>query len=88
MRLADAQHYMANWTIEKDRTDLLATMQFTREEAEAATPVSACGTTLSIIPTVWTITALGIANFINLYKGQPYKKMMIIDSFLPDLVAF
>lgn len=88
MGLSDAQHYMACWSDEKEVAALIKSMQFTSEEAKAAQPVSACGTSMSIIPTVWTIVALGIANFINLFKGQPHKKLILIDSFQPDVTAF
>jgi len=86
MRLADAQHYLADWSNEKEKADFLGSMQFSSAEAKAATPVSACGTAMSIIPTVWTITAMGIANFINLVKGEPHRKVILIDSFVPDIM--
>lgn len=87
MRLADAQHYMANWDSDKEKEDFFNSMQFTAEEAKAATPVSACGTTLSIIPTVWILVAEGIANWINFDKGEPHKKMILIDSFRHEVLA-
>ena len=62
-------------------------MNFTQEEAEAATPVSACGSTLSVIPTIKVITSLGVANFINFVKGQPLKKMILIDAFDFEVTA-
>ena len=80
MRLSDAQHYAAAGN-PKDIGALLNTMNFTQEEANAATPVSACGSTLSVIPTIKVITSLGVANFINFIKGQPLKKMILIDAF-------
>lgn len=88
MGLSDAQHYIAKWSEPKDYKAFLSSMQFTHEEAKAAQPVSACGTSMSIIPTVWMVTALGIANFINLFKGEPYKRMILLDSFQPDITAF
>ena len=88
MGLSDAQHYMAAWDNDKEVDAFIGSMQFTSEEAKAAQPVSACGTSMSIIPTVWLVVALGIANFINLYKGEPHKKQILIDSFVPDLLAF
>ena len=42
-------------------------MDFTHEEAKDATPKSACNVELSVIYTVKTITALGVANLLNLY---------------------
>jgi sulfur carrier protein ThiS adenylyltransferase len=81
MRLSDAQHYAAAWDDDKAKKALLGQMQFTHEEAQAATPVSACGTTLSVLPTVRMITALGVSNFINYIKGEPLKKMILVDAF-------
>lgn len=86
MRLSDAQHYAAAGN-PKDIQTLLRTMNFTQEEADAATPVSACGSTLSVIPTIKVITSLGVANFINFIKGQPLKKMILIDAFDFEVTA-
>lgn len=87
MRLSDAQHYMADWDNDKEKEDFFNSMQFTAEEAKAATPVSACGTTLSIIPTVWILVAEGIANWINFDKGLPHKKVILLDSFRHEVLA-
>lgn len=88
MGLTDAQHYAAKWENPKEVKQLLSTMDFTHEEAVAATPVSPCGTTLSICPTVKMIVSLGIANFINMVLGRPHKATVLCESFLFDLVAF
>lgn len=79
--LEDAQHYAADWSDEKMKNDLLATMDFTNEEAEAATPVSACNIALSVAPTVRVICALGVANFMNVWNGREIKKMILSNSF-------
>ena len=63
------------------RDALLDTMQFTHEEAKVATPVSACGTTLSVAPTIRTIVSLGITNFMNFLKEGKLKKMILMDTF-------
>lgn len=81
MRLTDAQHYAANWNDQKMKDNLLNTMQFSHDDAKADTPVSACGITLSVNPTVRTIVAYGVANFINLLKGKELKKMIITYPF-------
>lgn len=81
MRLTDAQHYAADWSDIEQKKRLLATMQFTKEEADAATPVSACGTTLSVAPTVKTLVSAGVANFINFCKDKRLFKMIILDPF-------
>lgn len=80
MRLSDAQHYAVEGSSEGVER-MLKSLDFTEEEALAATPISACGTTLSILPTVRMITAVGVANFINFVKGEPLKKMILIDAF-------
>lgn len=87
MRLTDAQHYFAagDSTFEKDT--LLATMDFSHEEAHAATPQSACGVELSVVYTVKAITAFGIANMVKwLQERSDYKTMAIVnmDTFTVD----
>jgi hypothetical protein len=81
MRLFDAQHYAADWSDYKAKTNLLASMQFSHEEALAETPVSACGMQLSIHPTVRVIAAMGISNFLNFIKGKPLKKLVLADPY-------
>lgn len=88
MGLSDAQHYLTDWHDEKAKETFIKSMQFTSAEAKEAQPVSACGTSMSIIPTVWTLVALGIANFINLYKKEPYKKIILFDTFIPEITSF
>lgn len=88
MALTDAQCYAANWENERAVEKLYSTMQFTSEEAKAATPVSACGTTLSVTPTVRMIVSLCVANLINFLKGSEYKQMIIADSFAMNIVCF
>lgn len=86
--LESAQHYAADWSDYKMKQDLLKSMQFSHEEAAAETPVSACGVTLGVATTVRLVCALGVNNYINFVKGKGIKKLMIIDGFAPDLLAF
>jgi len=88
MRLGDAQHYGADWTNQKQKEAFIASLQFTNEEARAASPVSACGTTLSVITTVRGIVSAGIANFIGYIRGEPVKKMILIDHIAFTLDAY
>lgn len=88
MRLSDAQAYAADWTDNKMKEDLLNSMQFTHDEAKESTPVSACGTSLSILPTVRTIVSYGVANWINFMKDEGLKKLILIDTFQFTLDAF
>ena len=88
MRLTDAQHFAADWSDEKAVTSFLNSMQFTSEEAKAQTPVSACNLTLSVIPTVWTIVSLGVANFMNYAQGKGYKRIIYSDPFAASVEAY
>ncbi len=88
MRLTDAQHYAAAWNDPKMVKDFLNTMNFSHEEAMKETPVSACNMTLSVVPTVRTLCALGVSNFINFAKGGKLHKMILVDAFSYALDAF
>ena len=88
MRLTDAQHYAADWSNLKEAKNLLNSMQFTSEEAKAETPTNACGTTLSVAPTVWTIVSLGVANFISFVRTNKLNKLVVVDAFNYNLDAF
>ena len=79
MRLTDAQHYASAWTTLEKRKALLDTMNFTDEEAAEDTPISACGTTLSVCFTVRCLVSLMVANFINFVLGNPIQKLITID---------
>lgn len=86
--LESAQHYAADWSNSKMKTDLLNSMQFSHEEAKDETPVSACGFTLGVATTVRLISALGVNNYINFVKGEGIKKQILMDGFRFDLLAF
>lgn len=86
--LESAQHYAADWSDRKMKEDLLASMQFSHEEAEEETPVSACGVTLGVAPTVRAVCALGVANFLNFVRGKGLKKTVLLDVFGLNLLAF
>ena len=87
MRLTDAQAFAAIWTAE-GKTFLQNTMNFTSKEAAEATPVSACGTTLSITPTVRIICSYVVANLINVILNKPITKTILIDAFNMTVDAF
>lgn len=87
IRLTDAQHFAARWNPNQIGF-LKATMNFTEEEARASTPVSACGTTLSVTPTVRHICATAVANFINVTLSKPLTKTVLVDTFAMTIDAF
>lgn len=88
MRLTDAQSYAADWSNKESINAFLNTMQFSGEEAKEATPVSACGTALSVVSTVATITALTITNFINFINKKELQNIILVDTFDYNLNAF
>ena len=84
-RLEDAQHYAANWADMKQVDNLIKTMDFSHDEAHAATPVTACGTELGVAPTVWVVCSLGVCNFMNLVRGVPLKNIVVCNPFTMDI---
>lgn len=90
-RLTDAQHYAADWSVPIQVESFLNSMDFSSEEAEEATEVSACGTTLGVAPTVRLVVGFGVTNFLNFVRGgdaPPLKKMILVDAFAHSVVAF
>lgn len=88
MRLTDAQHYAAAWSDQKMIESFLQSMAFSHEEAKTETPVSACNITLSVVPTVRMICALGVSNFINFVKDGRIRKLILTDAFGHTVDAF
>ena len=81
MRLEDAQSYAADWSNEKQRNTFLSSMDFTDAEAVEATPVSACGTTLSVASTVVSTAAFTVSNFMNLIRTGKCDSMIFTNAF-------
>ena len=81
MRLTDGQCYAAKWTDRKHQEALLNSMQFSKAEAKKATPVSACGTELSVNPTVYMLAASTVSNFINAINGKELGTVILLDAF-------
>ena len=79
MRLTDAQHYCADLRQPDEVKKSLSTMDFTQEEADAATPKSACGTELSVVYTVKTIVSVGVCNFVKFVQGAGHKTIALVD---------
>ena len=76
MRLTDAQAYTAIMRDRKAVQSFLATMQFTDDQD--TTPLSVCGTTLSVAPTVMTLANVLVMNFLRYLKQEePYWKVFI-----------
>lgn len=80
-RLVDAQHYAADWSNQRQKEGFIRSMEFTHDEAKEATPVSACNVALSVAPTVWHVCLAGVCNFVNFVKGEPIKKIVLVNPF-------
>jgi adenylyltransferase/sulfurtransferase len=80
-RLVDAQHYAADWSIQRHKDAFIRSMEFTHAEAKEATPVSACNVALSVAPTVWHVCLAGVCNFVNFVKGEALKKIVLVNPF-------
>ena len=87
MRLTDAQHYAADWHDPKMIEAFLNSMNFTKEEAQAETPKSACNLELSFATTVFLIVAAGVSNFVNFVKDNKIRKFLVADAFSFDMLA-
>jgi len=81
MSLTEGKLYAADWKIDKQKETLLATMNYTHDEAKESIPVSACGFELSVAPTVKIISSFQVANFMNFIKTNKLKKFGMIDAF-------
>lgn len=88
MRLEDAQSYAADWSDEQQKKVFLSSMSFTDAEAAEATPVSACGTTLSVASTVVSTAAFTVSNFINLIRKHECKAMIFTDAFNHTITSY
>ena len=88
MRLEDAQSYAAKWDNAEQKKMFLNSMKFTDEEAKEATPVSACGTTLSVASTVVSTAAFTVSNFINLIRKGECDSMIFTDAFNYTITKF
>ena len=85
--LLEGQCYFADWTNNKQKNSLKTSLQFTHEEAQANTPVSACGFELSVSPVVKMCSIMGIVNFTNFINEQPTKTVIICDPYSYDFIA-
>ena len=79
MGLTDSQIYFIN--DKKLLPNLLGTMNFTHEEAKENVPVSACGLSLSVIPTIKLATAVAVSNWINCLKEVDFYNFIMTDAF-------
>lgn len=87
-RLTDAQHYAADWSSKTSVDNFYKSMDFSHDEAQEETPMSACRVALSVATTIRMVVACGVSNFVNFVKGEPLKKMILVDAFSFNVDAF
>lgn len=87
-RLEDAQHYAAIWNDNAMVQNFINSMDFSHEEAHAATPVTACNVEMGVAPTVRIICSFGVSNFMNYIRKKDVKKMILIDAFSMEVDAY
>ena len=85
--LLEGQCYFADWNDIKQKESLKESLNFTHEEAQENTPVSACGFELSVSPVVKMCSIMGIVNFTNFINGAPTKHIIICDPYSYDFIA-
>ena len=86
--MTDAQYYFAKRSEKVQMDNLLASMNFTHDEAVDATPKSACGVELSVIYTVKNIVTYGIRNFVGFCQGTEIKNVILTDMNSMSVDAF
>lgn len=86
MRLTDAQYYFA--ANPGHYETLLETMDFTHEEAQEETQLSACHVEMNVVYIVKMITAIGVANLITFLKGRVPNNLILADAAAMALDAF
>ena len=79
--LTNGQHYAADWSKDADIRAFYDTMDFSHEEAEKNTPMSACKVSLCVAPTVRLVSMVGVTNFVNFVKDGRLEKAVLTDPF-------
>ena len=85
--LLEGQTYFTDWTNNKQKESLKESLNFTHEEAQENTPVSACGFELSVSPVVKICAIMGIVNFTNFINKEPAKHVIICDPYSYDFIT-
>ena len=77
--LEQGQVYTADWRSSEQIQNLIDLSDFKHDEV--ANKTSACGTTLSVSPTVLIVVCNMISSFINFINEKPIPKIIYIDAF-------
>lgn len=73
------QVFSADWAKEEDIDNLIAVSEFKHNEVEQVK--SACGTQLTVLPTVQMTATFAVSNFINFIKAKTLKRNIVFNAF-------
>lgn len=79
--LESASVYAALWGDLRQVNNLLKSMDYTHEEAKAAAPVTACGRTLGVAPTVRIASTFAVVELVNYIRKKELKPIVVCDVF-------
>ncbi|MBR4335768.1 MAG: ThiF family adenylyltransferase [Clostridia bacterium] len=79
--LEQATTYAAVWGDLRQVNNFLKSMEYTHEEAQAAAPVTACGRTLGVAPTVKVVSTICVCNFVNFIRKGNLKPIVVCEPF-------
>lgn len=79
--LEQATTYAALWGDLRQVDNLLKSMDYTHEEAQAAAPVTACGRTLGVAPTVKIVSTICVCNFVNFIRKGELRPIVVCEPF-------
>lgn len=77
--LSTGQVYCVNWSSQKIVNDYIEQINF--KDSEVQVPVSACGTTLSVSPSVLVTASFMVSALINYAKGSKIPFLVLLDAF-------
>lgn len=77
--LTEGQVYCVDWTKQDNIEEYLKTTDF--KDNEVSTPVSPCGTTLSVSPSVLVTISYMLSCIIKFAKKEPIPKIILLDAF-------
>lgn len=77
--LSTGQVYTVNWKLERMVNDYINQIDF--KDSEVTVPVSACGTTLSVSPSVLITASFMVSALINYAKGAEVPFVVLLDAF-------
>lgn len=83
--LEQSVSYAALWGDLKQVKNLIASMQYSHEEAKNAAPVTACGRTIGLAATVRMASIVTVCNFVNYIRKKELRTIVVCDAFRMEM---